>query len=231
LAKDNNAGIRNLVANNSNTSPEVLSMLAIDDDKYVRHYVAKNSNTPSEVLMMLANNGDKYTKGVIALNLNATPEILSMLAADEEQWVRQGVTINPNTPINILHILANDKNVIVSETAKKMLQKKQSSRKIRLQKLSEQLENKYYPIGQKGDNYGGNADQESEVAEELNDSMESEEAEGNYTSNNDNLIIDKNNNPTDGFGVLALLEQQAILVKGRSKWKDLIAALGKLKNG
>lgn len=80
-------------------------------------------------------------------------------------------------------------------------------------KFADQLQNTYHPVGQKGDEYGDNADQESEVSEEINDEMEAKDMEG-YTPGNDNLIIDKNNNPTDGFGVLGRLSKRDILLKG-----------------
>jgi hypothetical protein len=68
-----------------------------------------------------------------------------------------------------------------------------------LKDAKEKLEND--PTPQKGDGFGGGADQESEAAEETNEEMVTLEME-EYTPNNDNLVIDKNNNPTDGFGVL-----------------------------
>lgn len=78
----------------------------------------------------------------------------------------------------------------------------------KINKIAEQLANEYYYEGDKGPQLGGNADQESEVAEEVNEEMEAKEMEGN-TPENDNLIINKNNNPTDGFGVLAELNNLA----------------------
>ena len=72
----------------------------------------------------------------------------------------------------------------------------------RLLKNAEQLNNEYYPIGQKGDEYGGNADQESEVAEEINEELEAKDMEG-YTPGTDNIIIDK----MDSFPVLAKLKR------------------------
>ena len=97
---------------------------------------------------------------------------------------------------------------------------------LKIRKISEQLGNTYYPIGQKGNEYGGNADQESEVAEELNEEMEARDMEG-FTPGNDNLIIDKNQ-MNDAIAV-AELERLAILLK-QGYAKDLLnAAIERIK--
>lgn len=70
-----------------------------------------------------------------------------------------------------------------------------------LLKSAEQLDNFYYSIGDKGPQFGGNAEQENEAAEEVNDDMENQEQE-NFSAGKDNIVIDKNSNPTDGFGIL-----------------------------
>lgn len=92
-----------------------------------------------------------------------------------------------------------------------------------IRKTAEQLQNQYYPIGQKGPEMGGNADQESEVSEEINDEMEAQEMEG-HTPGNDNLVINKNDNVGDKFAyVLAELKNLVILTKAGYA-RDLIKA-------
>src|SRR5271163_3007487 len=86
---------------------------------------------------------------------------------------------------------------------------------------------KQYPLIPGGDDYSDTSDQKAEVTEELNEELEARDMEG-YTPGNDNLIIDKNNNPTDGFGVLAKLKDNAILLKGRNKRRKLLAMLRKI---
>ena len=64
--------IRQSVANDPNTPPEVLTQLACDDDMVVRQSVASNPHTP--------------------------PETLTKLSTDIDGWVRHGVAGNPSTP-------------------------------------------------------------------------------------------------------------------------------------
>jgi 3-methyladenine DNA glycosylase AlkC len=61
-----------LLAENPNTSPEILEQLASDESFYVRRCVASHPNTP--------------------------PKVLEQLATDEEYYVRWSVALNPNTP-------------------------------------------------------------------------------------------------------------------------------------
>jgi hypothetical protein len=77
-----------------------------------------------------------------------------------------------------------------------------------LLKNAEQLNNKYYPIGQKGDEYGGEADQDSEVAEEINEELEARDMEG-YTPGTDNIIIDKMDSVPN---LMANLKKMVILI-------------------
>lgn len=89
----------------------------------------------------------------------------------------------------------------------------------------------YYPVGDKGPQLGGNADQESEVPEEANDEMEAMDME-TYTPGKDNLIIDKNETrEVDPGTILAELKQLAILANSGYAY-DLITAtmirLGKI---
>ena len=75
----------------------------------------------------------------------------------------------------------------------------------KIRKIAEQLANEYHQLGQKGPEFGGDADQESEVPEELNEEMEAREMEG-FTPGNDNLVVDKT-------AVLAELEKIMKLTK------------------
>lgn len=93
----------------------------------------------------------------------------------------------------------------------------------KIRKTSEQLGNEYHPLGQKGDEYGGNADQESEVSEEINEELEARDQE-NYEPGKDNLVINKNDNPNDKFmEIMAELKKLVILVKSEYA-RDLIRA-------
>lgn len=100
----------------------------------------------------------------------------------------------------------------------------------KIRKTAEQLANEYFPEGDKGPQLGGNADQENEAAEEINEEMETRDQE-NYTPGNDNLVIDKNTNPGEKFSyIIDNLEKLVILVK-TSYARDLIrAAIIKIRN-
>jgi hypothetical protein len=93
----------------------------------------------------------------------------------------------------------------------------------KIRKTADQLADIYYPEGDKGPQLGGNADQESETSEEINEDMEFQDQE-NYTPGNDNLVINKNDNPGDKFlPIMAKLKELVILVKS-SYARDLIRA-------
>lgn len=99
----------------------------------------------------------------------------------------------------------------------------------RIRKTAEQLANEYFPEGDKGPQLGGNADQESESSEEINNDMETYDQE-NYTPGDDNLVIDKNDNGDKFMPIIAELEKLVILVKSdyaRDLIRATIAKLGK----
>ncbi len=100
----------------------------------------------------------------------------------------------------------------------------------KIRKTAEQLANEYFPEGDKGPQLGGNADQESEASEEINEDMEARDQE-NYTPGRDNLIIDKTDSaPINEGTVLAELKKIVILVKtnyARDLIRATIAKLGR----
>ncbi len=238
MAIENKGTIPLAIARNRNTSSKTLAMLSDYQDENVRIYVAGNPNATSDILDKLAKKDYDLLAGYVGKNKNTSPNTLDYLAtmADPSHHILLEIIIyNPNTSIETLNKITKNPDSAIRGQAyitldrRNAAKNKQSSRKQRLQKLSEQLLNKYYPLGQKGNEDGGNIDQQSEVAEEINDEMETKEMDG-VTPGTDNLIIDKNNNPTDGFGVLALLEKYDILLKGRSKWKSIASIIRKMND-
>jgi hypothetical protein len=105
---------------------------------------------------------------------------------------------------------------------------------IKISKTAEQIGERYHPIGQKGHPPTGNdIDQDSEVAEEINEDMEVESKEQEfYTPGTDNIIIDKMDSaPINEGTVLAQLEILLNDVKV-SYARDLIeATIKKIKKG
>ena len=71
------------LANNPNTPPETLTILARDEDSYVRYSVAQNPNTPPETLTFLARDEDYWVRCGVARNPNATREIIQTVRAYE----------------------------------------------------------------------------------------------------------------------------------------------------
>ena len=92
----------------------------------------------------------------------------------------------------------------------------------KIRKTAEQLANEYFPEGDKGPQLGGNADQESEVSEEINEEMEARDQE-NYQPGKDNLVINKNDNGDKFLPIMAKLNELVILVKSKYA-RDLIRA-------
>ena len=84
------------LAENPNTSPESLKVLATDEDWTVRYWVAYNPNTPQETLKVLATDKHSGVRWGVALNPNTSPETLQVLATDKNSGVRWGVSLNPN---------------------------------------------------------------------------------------------------------------------------------------
>jgi len=117
LAKDNYALVRENVAGNNNTPPEVLALLAKDNDITVRENVAKNNNTPPEVLALLAKDNDITVRENVAKNNNTPKEIFALLSKDHNERVRQRVAGNNNTPKEILYLLVKDNEYVREHVA------------------------------------------------------------------------------------------------------------------
>ena len=60
------------LAQNTNTSPETLQILATDKNSNVRYYVARNPNTSSETLQSLATDKDYFVRYHVCRHPNAT---------------------------------------------------------------------------------------------------------------------------------------------------------------
>jgi len=71
------------VAENNNTSPATLALLAKDNDARVRQNVAANNNTSPVTLALLAKDDDVVVRQNVAANNNTSPETLALLAKDK----------------------------------------------------------------------------------------------------------------------------------------------------
>ena len=80
--------------------------------------LAENSNTSPEILARLANDMNATVRLRVAYNLNTSPETLARLANDEDWVVRECVAENLNTPQESIKNLANDNNSVVAYYAR-----------------------------------------------------------------------------------------------------------------
>jgi hypothetical protein len=110
LAQDENDDVRIYVAENPNVPVDVLKVLAQDENDDVRSYVARNPNTSPETLQILAQDENKYIRFNVARNPNTSPEVLQILAQDKSKIVKLVVAENSNTPVEVLQILAQDED-------------------------------------------------------------------------------------------------------------------------
>jgi hypothetical protein len=72
-----------LLADNPNTPPETLTILAGDKYFWVRWRVAQNPNTPPEILSILARDEDWTVRWRVERNPNATREVVQTVRAYE----------------------------------------------------------------------------------------------------------------------------------------------------
>ena len=103
------------IAEDGNTSPDVLAELAKNEEEEVRKLVAKHPNTPSAALAELAKDTIKEVRALVSKNPNTPPAALKELAK-ENSWA---VVQNPSTPPEALVELAKDEYLGVREMVAK----------------------------------------------------------------------------------------------------------------
>lgn len=80
--------IRESVAANRHTPPDVTARLACDPDDGVRAWLARNEAAPAEVLRELARDAVEAVRGWVALNRAVPEDVLAVLEADPSPVVR-----------------------------------------------------------------------------------------------------------------------------------------------
>jgi hypothetical protein len=117
--------VRDGVAGNRNTPPEILKKFTSDDNAEVRLSVAENPSAPLDLNLRISLLESFLTEGIdfsfdssfdlrrrfLAMNPNTPIEIIHLLSKDEYHWVRSGVAVNASTPFEILKGLANERTV------------------------------------------------------------------------------------------------------------------------
>lgn len=108
LATDPDAWVRRRVAGNAVTPSHLLEALSLDVEGRVRHDVAANPSTPLAVLRALAADPETWPRMGVASNRDAPPDLLVSLSADTEQSVRVATAGNSATPAAALEALGED---------------------------------------------------------------------------------------------------------------------------
>lgn len=98
--------IRLEIANNLETHPSILSILAEDKEEAIVIAIASNPSTPSPILIALAKSPNLEIRFGIAGNPNAPREALEILADDIYERVRKVVIDHPNVTPGIINQLS-----------------------------------------------------------------------------------------------------------------------------
>ena len=112
LSSDKHWRVRFCVAGNINTPVETLIALSQDEYWGVRSNIAKNSSTPVRILSILSADTNDYVREDVAKNPNTPVKVLADLTKDVS-WIRRAITLNPNAPTNVLSTLAKDREWII----------------------------------------------------------------------------------------------------------------------
>lgn len=145
---------RATLAEDPETSGNILSILANDENNYIKSLVLKNKNTPKDIILKLINekNGDedilckiaKSTQHIeilqslsnnenyrvlwkVAENEYTTNDILSSLAKHDDDTVRLRAVENKNASNELLLQCSNDENLDIQEIVIKELQKRSNA--------------------------------------------------------------------------------------------------------
>ena len=93
---------------------DVLTVLAEDPKSKVRQAVAHNAHTPPEMLEQLAGDGCGEVRAAAGYHRDTPPVVLGALAGDHYWWVRDCVASNKSTPLRALSKLTSDEDPDVS---------------------------------------------------------------------------------------------------------------------
>jgi len=140
LASDRADGVRERVAQNLHTPPDVLVKLSNDKREAVYMSAIANRNLPQEMLVSFSSDPDPIKRRSVAWNLNTPPEILSKLARDDEDQVRRWVVQHSNTPTEVIRSMLNDDDLRVTQLAGEALKKREKTMsESRLRQLIRQM--------------------------------------------------------------------------------------------
>ena len=104
-----------LIANNPNTSPEILELYSKETDTNQYYAVSINPNTPYEVIKTYLTSEYEGLQTNAAMNKNIPSDTLKVLALNSDPAIRKGVARNKNTAESDLILLSTDKDEEVRE--------------------------------------------------------------------------------------------------------------------
>jgi len=90
--------VRDELANNPATPPEVLRRLAADEDDHVRSIALSNPSCPVDVLQYAGTSPSSVARFCVAGNPSCPPELLEQLLQDPDTVVAVQASLNPSVP-------------------------------------------------------------------------------------------------------------------------------------
>lgn len=119
LAKSDDPKIKQSVARNKLTPPEVLDSLIVGADVELLYAIAKNPLTNASALEHLASNSEWQVRLGVADNPGTPPAVLLALAKDMDarggESIRRSVAANPAVPVGALKILVKEKDWFIRD--------------------------------------------------------------------------------------------------------------------
>ena len=106
----------------SKSSPLTLEKLTQQQQSAVLERVAENGETSKEVLVSLAEHSSPEVRSAVSENANTPAATVQQLACDEHPDVRYQVASNANVATDVLEKLAGDENPFVVDRAQHTLQ-------------------------------------------------------------------------------------------------------------
>lgn len=120
--KSNSMFIRSQIASYFETNAEILKILSQDITKWVRRNVAQNENSTEEILRQLVED-DEYSI-TLARNKNCPADVLEKLSNKTEYALLDMIARHSNTPTEVLMRFTKDTDADLRYYAKKNLEKR-----------------------------------------------------------------------------------------------------------
>lgn len=91
-----------------------------------KEWVAHNKKVPLEVLQSLIYDPDWRVRATVARKNKLDPDSLRKLSTDSDESIRHHVAIHKNTPQDVLYILEKDTITMVSDAAKRSIERRKN---------------------------------------------------------------------------------------------------------